>query len=204
VARSYHVVLLDLEFHPRLVDTQWTGVDAIREMRERFPEVPVIVLSKTQDTTEITNALSAGAFHFIAKYFRLDEVVNLVEKAVETVRLQRRVEYVRTRDALEQGKLVYKSQVMQDVIKKVGRYAKSSLPILLTGETGTGKDLVAREIHQMSGRSGDFFVVNVNTGPEDLFDSEIMGHERGAFTGATASRPPGWAQQQEAIIGTDP
>jgi len=182
------LVLMDLEFHPERVKSAMTGVEGIRALRDHSPDIPIVVLSKTTDAIEVGRAMAAGAFYFITKHFERGLLVSLVERAISFVRMEQEVLHHRARDARSMGDLVYQCPAMQVVMERLDRYARSPAPILITGETGTGKELVAQAVHRLSGREGLYRALNVSTLPDDLFDSELFGHERGAFTNASHQR----------------
>ena len=176
------LVLLDLMLPDR------PGLDVLKEIKSRDPEAVVVVITAYSSVETAIAAMRDGAFHYIAKPFKNQEVVLTVRKGLEQRRL--RTENRDLRQRLEGlGTLVWRSQVMEQVIELVRRAAPSRSNILLTGESGTGKELLARAIHQLSPRVGAPFVV-VNTGsvPTDLLESTLFGHVRGAFTGAVANR----------------
>jgi DNA-binding NtrC family response regulator len=176
------LVLLDLMLPDK------PGLDVLKEIKSRDPEAVVVVITAYSSVETAIAAMRDGAFHYIAKPFKNQEVVLTVRKGLEQRRL--RTENRDLRQRLEGlGTLVWRSQVMEQVIELVRRAAPSRSNILLTGESGTGKELLARAIHQLSPRVGAPFVV-VNTGsvPTDLLESTLFGHVRGAFTGAVANR----------------
>ncbi len=176
------LVLLDLMLPDK------PGLEVLKEIKSRDPEAVVVVITAYSSVETAIAAMRDGAFHYIAKPFKNQEVVLTVRKGLEQRRL--RTENRDLRQRLEGlGTLVWRSQVMEQVIELVRRAAPSRSNILLTGESGTGKELLARAIHQLSPRVGAPFVV-VNTGsvPTDLLESTLFGHVRGAFTGAVANR----------------
>lgn len=188
---SPDVVLADLAFDE--VESSFDGFGLIREIRARRPELPVIVLSRTPDPRDVTRALDEGAFYFVSKHFNRDELERLVDRALRLSLLEQLVSrrnetHNGRRTASEAGGIVYKSEAMMQVMRRIERFAPSPLPVLVTGETGTGKDLVARRLHELSGRSGPYHAINVTALPDTLFEGEVFGHESGAFTGATKAR----------------
>jgi DNA-binding NtrC family response regulator len=176
------LVLLDLMLPDK------PGLDVLREIKGRDPEAVVIVITAYSSVETAIAAMREGAFHYIAKPFKNQEVVLTVRKGLEQRRL--RTENRDLRQRLEGlGTMVWRSQVMESVIGLVRRAAPSRSNILLTGESGTGKELLARAIHQLSPRAeGPFVVVNTGSVPTDLLESTLFGHIRGAFTGAVANR----------------
>lgn len=183
---AYDVLLLDLYFDE--VETEATGFDLIEELGREAPETPIIVLSRSTDMRDATRALDLGAFHFVSKHFERDELANLIDRAIQSRYLAEQLEYLRSRDALVEGDVIYKSPCMQEVMERVARFAGSDSPVLITGETGTGKDLVARLIHERSRPKAPFVAVNITSLPDSLFEAQLFGHDRGAFTDARESR----------------
>ncbi|NDY95767.1 nitrogen regulation protein NR(I) [Wenzhouxiangella limi] len=159
-----------------------SGLDVMQELRRRRPDLPVIIMTAYSDLDYAVRAFQGGAFEFLAKPFDLDELGRLVRKALNA----------RPGDSdsgAPRDGLVGSSPAFQEMIRVIGRLSGSDIPVLITGETGTGKELVARALHQHSPRAGGPFVaINTAAIPEDLLESELFGHERGAFTGAADKR----------------
>jgi two-component system response regulator PilR (NtrC family) len=176
------LVLLDLMLPDR------PGMEVLSELKKRDPEVVVVVITAYSSVETAIGAMRDGAFHYIPKPFKNQEVVLTVRKGLEQRRLRTENRDLRQRLA-GLDNLVWRSRPMEQVIELVRRAAPSRSNILLMGESGTGKELLARAIHQLSPRAGGPFVV-VNTGsvPTDLLESTLFGHVRGAFTGAVATR----------------
>ena len=176
------LVLLDY----RLPDTD--GVSVLRKIKEFDPDVLVILLTAYASVETAVEAMKQGAFHFANKPFNLDEVAATVERALETTRLRREVRQHRTNAARPYSlqRLVGESPTMRELRSLIARVAASpASTVLLTGESGTGKDLVAKIIHYASDRSAKPFMnITCSALPEPLLESELFGHERGAFTDA--------------------
>jgi DNA-binding NtrC family response regulator len=164
------------------------GIDILRRIKEQSPDTLVILMTAFSTVENAVEAMKLGAYHYINKPFNLDEVVLLVEKALETSRLRREVRAIRTSQSREFGfdAIVGNSPAMRQVKSLLARIAASpASTVLLTGETGTGKDLAAKAIHYNSDRAAKPFVnITASALPEQLLESELFGHERGAFTDA--------------------
>jgi two-component system nitrogen regulation response regulator GlnG len=162
-----------------------SGIDLLREVRATHPTLPVIVMTAHSDLPSAVSAYEGGAFEYLPKPFDIDQAVELVRRAGQTAR--------RGDEAPQQTpeipELLGKAPAMQQVFRAIGRLARSSVTVLITGESGTGKELVARALHEHSPRSGKpFLALNTAAIPADLLESELFGHERGAFTGADTQR----------------
>ncbi|HKY32950.1 MAG TPA: sigma-54 dependent transcriptional regulator [Candidatus Polarisedimenticolia bacterium] len=183
---SPDLVLLDF----RLPDM--TGLDVLKDVVDRRQDIPVILMTAYSTVETAVEAIKLGAFDYINKPFNQEEMILLIAKALETSRLRREVRAMRRQQEEQYGltNIVGSSQAMREVfrmIHKVGRSAAST--VLITGESGTGKDLVAKAIHYASDRAGGPFMnITCTALPENLLESELMGHERGAFTDAKTSK----------------
>jgi DNA-binding NtrC family response regulator len=164
------------------------GLSVLRKVKERTPDLPVILMTAFSTIESAVEAMKLGAFHYVNKPFNLDEVLLLAEKALETVSLRREVVALRSSQGRDYGfdAIVGSSPAMTRAKELLGKVAASpASTVLLTGETGTGKDLAAKAIHYNSSRAARPFVnITASALPEQLLESELFGHERGAFTDA--------------------
>jgi DNA-binding NtrC family response regulator len=183
--QQFDVVLTDLRMEK--VD----GLQILKKCQELQPDTEVIMITGYATLESAVDAMKKGAFHYIAKPFKLDLVRNVVKEAAEKVRLKR--ENRELRDQIEnfQGKVKIISQDpgMQRLLDTAKQIAPSDCNVLLTGESGTGKELLARYVHFHSTRAeGPFFAINCGAFTEELLSNELFGHEKGAFTGALATK----------------
>ena len=183
---SYDLVISDIKM-PRM-----TGLELLAHIKERTPETVVLMVTAFSSTDEAVEAMKQGAYDYITKPFRNEEIRLIVKNALE--RRDLRQENLALKEEL--GKrfsfegLIGKSKAMQDVFTMVKKVAASPVKVLVTGESGTGKELVARAIHYNSHRKeGPFVPINCGAIPENLLESELFGHEKGAFTGAIRQKP---------------
>ena len=174
------------------------GLSVLRRIKEQFPDTIVILMTAYSSVQNAVEAMKLGAFHYVNKPFDIDEIVLLADKALETTRLRREVRALRGSQRREYGfdAIIGNSPAMQKAKSLLARVAASpASTVLLTGETGTGKDLAARAIHYNSDRANKPFVnITASAIPEQLLESELFGHERGAFTDAR--------QQKRGLIET--
>jgi DNA-binding NtrC family response regulator len=176
------LVLLDIRMPGK------DGIEVLQHVVEHHPEVPVILMTAHSSVEGAVDAMKRGAFNYLVKPFSQDEMLVLVHKALETTKLRRELEFVRQRQKRKYGteNLVGKSQKMLEVCQLIQKVARSAATtVLVQGESGTGKDLVAQAIHFSSDRSTDPFMnITCSALPETLLETELMGYEKGAFTDA--------------------
>ena len=162
-----------------------SGIDLLTQVKVRHPGLPVIIMTAFSDLDSAVSAFQGGAFEYLPKPFDVMTAVDLIRRAVQES-LREQVADVAPVDAPE---MLGQAPAMQDVFRAIGRLSQSQVTVLITGESGTGKELVAGALHKHSPRSkGPFIAINTAAIPKDLLESELFGHERGAFTGAQATR----------------
>ncbi|MFZ9311112.1 MAG: nitrogen regulation protein NR(I) [Arenimonas sp.] len=178
-----------------------SGIDFLETVKQAHPNLPMIVMSAFTDIRNTASAYRGGAFEYVAKPFDLDEVLALVEKALP--KPQPLAAPLEAMPVLETA-LLGKTPVMRELFRQIGRLAQLPLSVLITGETGTGKELVARALHQESPRAARPFVaLNTAAIPSELLESELFGHEAGAFTGASTRRIGRFEQAQGGSLFLD-
>jgi two-component system nitrogen regulation response regulator GlnG len=194
------LILLDVRLPGR------DGLSVLRDIRKRRPELPVIMMTAYGTLQVAVEAMKQGAYDYIGKPFDMDEVLLVVEKALEAQALAQEVTRLRraVEERFELGGIVGGSPAMQHIFKAVGKVAGTDLTVLLRGESGTGKELIARAVHENSRRKGRPFVpVNCAAIPRELLESELFGHEKGAFTGAVAARRGRFEQAEGGTVFLD-
>ncbi|MDG4548880.1 MAG: nitrogen regulation protein NR(I) [Candidatus Contendobacter sp.] len=177
-----------------------SGLELLARLRERVPELPVIIMTAHSDLDSAVSAYQGGAFEYLPKPFDVDEAVALVRRACLTHR--QRAEPAEPVEPLPE--IIGEAPAMQEVFRAIGRLSRSNITVLITGESGTGKELVARALHRHSPRAAQpFIAINTAAIPRDLLESELFGHERGAFTGAQATRQGRFEQANGGTLFLD-
>jgi two-component system nitrogen regulation response regulator GlnG len=162
-----------------------SGLELLTEIRDRQPELPVIVMTAHSDLDSAVAAYQGGAFEYLPKPFDIDQAVDLVRRAAQQ---KTRPDEAST-EARRIPEMLGQAPAMQEVFRAIGRLSRSSMTVLITGESGTGKELVARALHRHSPRANKAFIaLNTSAFTADLLESELFGHEKGAFTGADQLR----------------
>lgn len=162
-----------------------SGLDLLEKVKTRYPGLPVIIMTAYSDLDSAVSAFQGGAFEYLPKPFDLPKAVELIRRAVEESQREEIIEE-RMEEAPE---MLGQAPAMQDVFRAIGRLSQSLVTVMITGESGSGKELVARALHKHSARAnGPFVAINTAAIPKDLLESELFGHERGAFTGAQTMR----------------
>ena len=162
-----------------------SGLELLKKIRETRPTLPVIVMTAYADLGNAVSAYESGAFEYLPKPFDIDQAVDLVRRAARSGTLSTG----ETGNAPRIPELLGRAAAMQQVFRAIGRLSRSSVTVLITGESGTGKELVARALHEHSPRAArPFIALNTSAIPSELLESELFGHEKGAFTGADSLR----------------
>ena len=162
-----------------------SGLDLLNKVKEKHPGLPVIIMTAFSDLDSAVSAFQGGAFEYLPKPFDLPKAIELIRRAVEE---SQREEVAEERMA-SAPEMLGQAPAMQDVFRAIGRLSQSNVTVMITGESGSGKELVARALHKHSPRAmGPFVAINTAAIPKDLLESELFGHERGAFTGAQTMR----------------
>lgn len=164
-----------------------SGLALLEHLSDQHPDIPVILMTAYSDLESAVSAYQGGAFEYLPKPFDIDEAVDLTQRAISE-RLQRQ-EASATETLIESSEMIGSAPAMQEVFRAIGRLSRSNITVLITGESGTGKELVAHALHRHSPRAKQpFIALNTAAIPKELLESELFGHERGAFTGAAQQR----------------
>ena len=162
-----------------------SGLDLLTEVKQKLPGLPVIIMTAFSDLDSAVSAFQNGAFEYLPKPFDLPKAIELIRRALEESQREEVAEELMASTPEMMGQ----APAMQDVFRAIGRLSQSNVTVMITGESGSGKELVARALHKHSPRAnGPFVAINTAAIPKDLLESELFGHERGAFTGAQTSR----------------
>ncbi|RUM91774.1 MAG: sigma-54-dependent Fis family transcriptional regulator [Thermovibrio sp.] len=167
-----------------VTDVRLPGMDGLsfmKKIKSEFSDVEVIVITAFSSIEDAVESIKSGAFHYVTKPYEPEVLINLIKKACQLIKLRR--------IPIGTSKIIYASREMEEVLKKASLFSKGEAPVLILGESGVGKELVAKFIHEESGRKGRFISVNCSAIPRELFESEFFGYERGAFTGANKPKP---------------
>ena len=177
-----------------------SGLELLQKMKEKHPTLPVIIMTAYSDLESAVAAFQGGAFEYLPKPFDVDHAVDLIRRAMEESLRQDDV----TEVTQESPEILGQGASMQEVFRAIGRLTQSHATVLINGESGTGKELVARALHRHSPRATKpFIAINTAAIPKDLLESELFGHERGAFTGAQAMRRGRFEQAEGGTLFLD-
>lgn len=199
-ARCPDVVVLDM----RLPDAD--GMDLVQKLKQRYSDIEIVMLTGYGTVEAAVEAIKAGAFHFATKPIQLDSLEVLVQRALEHKQLNARVEALQQAVSTLSGGAapVFRSPAMRNLLRVVARVAPSDAPVFITGESGSGKEVIANLVHTLSARAnGPFVKVNCAALPRELIESELFGAVRGAYTGAHANREGLFAQANGGTILLD-
>jgi len=177
-----------------------SGIELLSAVKARHPGLPVIIITAFSDLDSAVASFQGGAFDYLAKPFDIDKAVALIRRALEESLREASVEAA----PAETPEILGHAPAMQEVFRAIGRLSQSNVTVLITGESGTGKELVARALHKHSPRAlQPFIALNTAAIPKDLLESELFGHERGAFTGAQAMRRGRFEQAENGTLFLD-
>ena len=177
-----------------------SGLELLEKVKQKLPGLPVIIMTAFSDLDSAVSAFQGGAFEYLPKPFDLPKAVELIRRAVEE---SQREEVAEERMAAA-PEMLGQAPAMQDVFRAIGRLSQSNVTVMITGESGSGKELVAKALHKHSSRAnGPFIAINTAAIPKDLLESELFGHERGAFTGAQTMRRGRFEQAEGGTLFLD-
>ena len=178
------------------------GLALLSQINEQHPDLPVIITTAHSDLDSAVASYQRGAFEYLPKPFDLDEVIAITERALAHARESRGE--IPAPDDIPQTEIIGEAPAMQEVFRAIGRLAHSNITVLINGESGTGKELVARALHRHSPRAPQpFIALNMAAIPRDLMESELFGHEKGAFTGANSKREGRFEQADGGTLFLD-
>ena len=177
-----------------------SGLELLQTVKAQFPALPVIVMTAYSDLESAVSAFQGGAFEYLPKPFDVDQAVDLIRRAIDESAREEAFEEAPTASP----DILGQAPSMQEVFRAIGRLSQSNATVLITGESGSGKELVARALHRHSQRAArPFIAINTAAMPKDLLESELFGHERGAFTGAQAMRRGRFEQAEGGTLFLD-
>jgi len=179
-----------------------SGIDLVERLKREYPHIPIIIMTAFSDLETTVSSLQKGAYEYLTKPFDIDNVISIVKNACENNSLN----YKKTplNDTKELPKIIGLSESMQFIYKSIGKISRTDVEVLILGETGTGKELIAKAIHENSSRKHQPFIA-INTGaiPTELLESELFGHEKGSFTGAYSQRIGRFEQASDGTLFLD-
>lgn len=179
------------------------GMTLLGKISQQYPDIPVIIMTAHSDLDSAVNAYQGGAFEYLPKPFDIDEAVSLTQRALTHAREQTAKAQKQQVSSTNVG-IIGEAPAMQEVFRAIGRLSRSSISVLINGESGTGKELVAHALHMHSPRAAETFIpLNMAAIPKDLIESELFGHEKGAFTGANSIRQGRFEQAHNGTLFLD-
>ena len=179
-----------------------SGLEMLENVRREFPKIPIIIMTAFSDLESTVSSLQKGAYDYITKPFDIKEMISSVEKSLKNkISLESKTKSYLSRKT---SKIIGSSESMQDIYKAIGKISSANVDVMILGETGTGKELIAKAIHDNSDRKNNPFIA-INTGaiPTELLESELFGHEKGSFTGAYSQRVGRFEQASEGTLFLD-
>lgn len=179
------------------------GLEMLNQLHARFPDLPIIITTAHSDLDSAVASYQQGAFEYLPKPFDIDDVIAITERAITHRREQQKTTELEE-EASPTTEIIGEAPAMQEVFRAIGRLAHSNITVLINGESGTGKELVARALHRHSPRANKpFIALNMAAIPKDLMESELFGHEKGAFTGAAQKREGRFEQANGGTLFLD-
>ncbi|GAA3542893.1 nitrogen regulation protein NR(I) [Zobellella aerophila] len=180
------------------------GLELLNAIHRQAPQLPIIIMTAHSDLDSAVSAYQHGAFEYLPKPFDIDDAVALVQRAVAHLKESKSKGKVVEQEAVNAPEIIGEAQAMQEVFRAIGRLARSSISVLINGQSGTGKELVAHALHKHSPRARNpFIALNMAAIPKDLIESELFGHEKGAFTGANSVRQGRFEQADGGTLFLD-
>lgn len=180
------------------------GMTLLQRIQQHYPHIPVIIITAHSDLDSAVSAYQSGAFEYLPKPFDIDEAISLIQRAISHHQEHNKRNRKSSHSGSPAPEIIGEAPAMQEVFRAVGRLSRSSISVLINGQSGTGKELVAKALHKHSPRKEDNFIaLNMAAIPKDLIESELFGHEKGAFTGANAIRQGRFEQANGGTLFLD-
>jgi two-component system nitrogen regulation response regulator GlnG len=180
------------------------GLELLKRIKEKHADIPVIITTAHSDLDSAVSSYQGGAFEYLPKPFDVDEVVEVLNRAMVHVRQLGNEGLLDDAEPIVDTEIIGEAPAMQEVFRAIGRLSHSNITVLINGESGTGKELVARALHKHSPRNkSPFIALNMAAIPKDLMETELFGHEKGAFTGATSQRKGRFEQADGGTLFLD-
>ncbi len=180
------------------------GMELLQRVQQHYPEIPVIIITAHSDLDSAVSAYQSGAFEYLPKPFDIDDATSLIQRAIDHSNEQSKRRKKSTASASTAPEIIGEAPAMQEVFRAIGRLSSSSISVLINGQSGTGKELVAKALHKHSPRKEENFIaLNMAAIPKDLIESELFGHEKGAFTGANSVREGRFEQANGGTLFLD-
>ncbi len=190
-----------------LTDIRMPSIDGLTflgKVKGNYPDLPVIIMTAHSDLESAVSSYQTGAFEYLPKPFDIDEALALVNRAIMHLNKLQQQESAKTVQPIQSTEIIGESPAMQEVFRAIGRLSQSHITVLINGESGTGKELVAHALHRHSPRgSKPFIALNMAAIPKDLIETELFGHEKGAFTGANSQRQGRFEQANGGTLFLD-